>query len=270
MTRDRCRGPPSTGSTPTARAGARGRTAARSRSRSTSRPIAPRRGSGCRRSAVGGPSTASLRSARRTADPGSTTCSWASENGWLPADSRVRPRAAAASRTSAIVAARSRLASAAVWQMPVMTSIVLSNSSCLAFGMPPVGMAAAELLEDVRRGAHQRPGLRIDEGELHLDAQAGALGGVELDLHRARVQRYRRDVRPAMPFSARCTGALQLRGRPAVVPTDAVMGSSSRSREVQGEDDVRPATVARASRACRACAGRGGASRRPSRDRGRA
>ena len=84
------------------------------------------------------------------------------------------PRRSAASRTSARVSVRSARASATVPQIPVMISIVHSKSSCLAFGCSPFGMALAELVEDVRRGADQLAGLAVDQLQLDLDAQASA------------------------------------------------------------------------------------------------
>lgn len=54
----------------------------------------------------------------------------------------------------------------------------------LGLGVNAVGVGAAQLGEDRRRLADQPHGLLVDEHELHLDAEAGALRRVELDPHR--------------------------------------------------------------------------------------
>ena len=65
---------------------------------------------------------------------GEMSCLAQSENGCVPEHIRARPRRSRCGVSSAIVASRSALASAALAQMPVMISIVDSSSSCFALG----------------------------------------------------------------------------------------------------------------------------------------
>ena len=150
--------------------------------------------------------------------------------------------------------------------MPVMTSMRALEQLVLGLRVLTVGMAAPELLEDLRCGAHERTRRRIHERQLDLDAQAGALGRVELDLHPARLATARAMLRRVTHgYSTRPSWFVDPEGRPTLLRGVNLGGSTKVPFTPDGGDAPRRRLRGLARRLVRRPAGAARRARPPSR-----